>query len=111
MKKLFIILLVMAASLAAKTTYSQVHVNAHIGIGVPAPVVVYENDYPGYTYYTYRPGADIIATIIIMNITTPDSKENTAVISTEGILTMIDMNMTVATASIQTMMSITMIKR
>ena len=53
MKKLFVILLVVASSFTANTAYSQVHVNAHIGIGLPAPVVVYENDYPGYTYYEY----------------------------------------------------------
>jgi len=48
MKKLFILLLVIAGSLAANSAYSQVHVN--VGIGTP---VVYEREYPGYTYYTY----------------------------------------------------------
>ncbi|HEX9509697.1 MAG TPA: hypothetical protein VF939_04410 [Puia sp.] len=51
-KKLFILSLVIAGSLAANSAYSQVRVEAHIGVGVPAPVI-YENDYPGYTYYTY----------------------------------------------------------
>ena len=52
MKKLFILSLIVAGSLAVNSAYSQVHVN--VGIGAPPPpVVVYERDYPGYTYYTY----------------------------------------------------------
>ena len=53
MKSLFTLLLIVAGSLAVGSAHSQVRVNAHIGIGTPAPAVVYENDYPGYTYYTY----------------------------------------------------------
>ncbi|HXO74688.1 MAG TPA: hypothetical protein VN824_05640, partial [Puia sp.] len=83
MKKLFILsALVAAASLIATKSYSQVYVNAHVGFRVPgarvyvssgpayvapayvapapAPVyqdgydaVTYENEFPGYAYYTY----------------------------------------------------------
>jgi hypothetical protein len=49
-KTLVILSLVIAGSLAANSAYSQVRVN--VGIGAPAPVI-YERDYPGYTYYTY----------------------------------------------------------
>ena len=52
MKNLLILFLVLAGSLATTSSYSQVRVNAHVGIGTPAPVI-YERDYPGYTYYTY----------------------------------------------------------
>ncbi len=48
MKKLIVLLLVVLASLAVNTAYSQVHVS--VGIGTP---VVYERDYPGYAYYNY----------------------------------------------------------
>ncbi|HTI89515.1 MAG TPA: hypothetical protein VL727_02950 [Puia sp.] len=83
MKKLFILsALVAATSLIATKSYSQVYVNAHVGFRVPgarvyvssgpayatpayvapvpAPVcqdgydaVAYENEFPGYAYYTY----------------------------------------------------------
>jgi hypothetical protein len=46
--KLLIISMILAGSLAAGSAYSQVRVN--VGIGTP---VVYERDYPGYSYYTY----------------------------------------------------------
>jgi hypothetical protein len=49
-KTLVILSLIIAGSFAANSAYSQVRVN--VGIGVPAPVI-YESDYPGYTYYTY----------------------------------------------------------
>src|ERR1700720_3984531 len=52
MKKLFILSLIIAGSLAVNSAYSQVRVEAHIGVGIPAPVI-YETDYPGYAYYTY----------------------------------------------------------
>jgi len=50
-KKLFVLLLIAVGSLCVNSAYSQVHVN--VGVGVPAPVVVYESDFPGYVYYTY----------------------------------------------------------
>jgi hypothetical protein len=79
MKKLFILSTVIAASLVATTAYSQVYVNAHVGLrlpgvrvyAAPAPVVyqapapvyqdgydqapgmVYDNEFPGYAYYDY----------------------------------------------------------
>lgn len=80
MKKLFILSALIATSLIATKSYSQVFVNAHVGFRLPsarvyvnsgpayvapayvapAPVyqeqcdpVVYENDYPGYAYYSY----------------------------------------------------------
>lgn len=92
MKKLFILSALVASSLIATKSYSQVYVNAHVGFRVPgarvyvssgpayvapAPVVyqnapvyndgyapapvyqegcdpvAYENDYPGYAYYSY----------------------------------------------------------
>ena len=43
MKKLFVLLLIIAGSLVANSAYSQVHVNVNF----------YEKHYPGYTYYTY----------------------------------------------------------
>lgn len=52
MNKLFVLSLIVAGSFAANSAHSQVRVDARIGIGAPAPVI-YENDYPGYTYYTY----------------------------------------------------------
>ncbi|HVU56569.1 MAG TPA: hypothetical protein VHD83_16000 [Puia sp.] len=45
MKKLLILTMIVAGSLVASSAYSQVRVDAHIGIT--------ERDYPGYTYYTY----------------------------------------------------------
>jgi hypothetical protein len=51
-RTLFILSMIIAGSFAANSAYSQVRVDAHIGIGVPAPVI-YERDYPGYSYYTY----------------------------------------------------------
>jgi hypothetical protein len=42
MKKLLILSMIVAGSFIATSAYSQVHVN-----------VVFERDYPGYTYYTY----------------------------------------------------------
>jgi hypothetical protein len=42
MKKLFVIALVIAASLAANSAYSQVQIDVSL-----------ERSYPGYTYYTY----------------------------------------------------------
>lgn len=51
-RTLFILSLIVAGSFVANSAYSQVRVDAHIGIGVPAPIV-YERDYPGYSYYTY----------------------------------------------------------
>src|SRR5882757_1448720 len=94
MKKLFVLSAVIAASLVATKSYSQVYVNAHVGFRIPgarvyvssgpayaapAPVVyqnapvyndgyapapapvcqdgydavAYENDFPGYAYYSY----------------------------------------------------------
>ena len=80
MKKLFILTAVIAASLIATKSYSQVFVGAHIGLRVPAPRVyvgaaipapvvyapapvyaggyyaapaVIEADFPGYAYYNY----------------------------------------------------------
>ncbi|HTI09100.1 MAG TPA: hypothetical protein VL832_11100 [Puia sp.] len=53
-KKLFILSMLVAGLFAANSAFSQVRVEAHVGIGAPPPpVVVYERDYPGYTYYTY----------------------------------------------------------
>ena len=79
-KKLFILTAVIAASLIATKSYSQVFVGAHIGLrvptprvyvgaAIPAPVVyapapvyaggyyaapaVIEADFPGYAYYNY----------------------------------------------------------
>lgn len=73
-KKVFILSAVIAASLIATKSYSQVFVSAHVGFRVPgarvcvssgpayyapAPVVyqpapvVYESEYPGYAYYNY----------------------------------------------------------
>ena len=43
MKKLFVLILIIAGSFAANSAYSQVHVS----------VGLYERNYPGYTYYTY----------------------------------------------------------
>jgi hypothetical protein len=43
MKRLFVLLLIIAGSLVANSAYSQVHVNVNF----------YEKHYPGYTYYTY----------------------------------------------------------
>ena len=51
-KKFFILSLIIAGSFAITSANAQVRVEAHVGIGVPAPVI-YETDYPGYTYYTY----------------------------------------------------------
>ena len=51
--KLFILSMIIAGSLAAAPAHAQVRVDAHIGLGTPAPVVVYERDYPGYAYYDY----------------------------------------------------------
>lgn len=48
-KILFMLSIIIAGSFATSSAYSQVRVNATIGIGGP----VYERDYPGYTYYTY----------------------------------------------------------
>ena len=45
MKKLVILIMIIAGSLVASSAYSQVHVDARIGIT--------ERDYPGYTYYSY----------------------------------------------------------
>ncbi len=78
MKKLLIFSAVIAASLIATKSYSQVYVGARIGFRVPAPRVyvdapapvvydqaptydggyyappaVCENEYPGYAYYEY----------------------------------------------------------
>lgn len=80
MKKLFILTAVIAASLIATKSYSQVFVGAHIGLRIPAPRVyvgaalpapvvyapapvyaggyyaapaVIEADFPGYAYYNY----------------------------------------------------------
>src|SRR5216684_3863361 len=81
MKRLVILSTIIAGTLFASSAHSQVYVNAHIGFGIPvrrvycappppvvyqepapvyqdeyapAPVnVVYENDFPGYTYYNY----------------------------------------------------------
>ena len=80
MKRLFILTAVIAASLIATKSYSQVFVGAHIGLRVPAPRVylgaaipapvvyapapvyaggyyagpaVIEADFPGYAYYNY----------------------------------------------------------
>jgi hypothetical protein len=80
MKKLFILTAVIAASLIATKSYSQVFVGAHIGFRVPAPRIyvgaaipapavyapapvyaggyyaapaVIEADFPGYAYYDY----------------------------------------------------------
>jgi hypothetical protein len=65
MKKLFILAAVIATSFIATTGYSQVYVNAHVGVRFPAPVmyggvyapapapVAYENEFPGYAYYGY----------------------------------------------------------
>jgi hypothetical protein len=68
MKKLAILTTVIAASLIATKSYSQVYVDAHVGFRVPgarvyvAPVYdggyyadpsVCETDYPGYAYYDY----------------------------------------------------------
>ena len=47
-KILVILSIIIAGSFATTSAYSQVHVN--VGIGTP---VIYERDYPGYTYYTY----------------------------------------------------------
>jgi len=49
-KKLFVFSLIIAGSFAATSANAQVHVS--VGIGAPAPVI-YETDYPGYSYYTY----------------------------------------------------------
>ena len=49
-KIVVILSIIIAGSLATTSAYSQVHVN--VGIGTPAPVI-YERDYPGYTYYAY----------------------------------------------------------
>jgi hypothetical protein len=53
MKKLLVFFLIVAGSFTVNSAHSQVRVRAHVGIGTPPPVVVYERDYPGYTYYTY----------------------------------------------------------
>ena len=54
MKQLLIVSMLVAGSLVAATSAkAQVRVDAHVGFGAPAPVVVYENDYPGYSYYEY----------------------------------------------------------
>ena len=77
MKKLLILSTVIAASLVATKGYSQVYVNAHVGLRIPgarvvvapapvyaAPAPVYEGgyyadpaicetDFPGYAYYDY----------------------------------------------------------
>jgi len=78
MKRLFVLTTIIAASLIATTGYSQVYVNAHVGIGlprihgvpipVPVPVIrpsvaVYDDayapapavceTYPDAAYYTY----------------------------------------------------------
>ena len=52
MKKLFILAAVIATSFIATTGYSQVYVNAHVGVRIPVPVV-YETEFPGYAYYSY----------------------------------------------------------
>ncbi|HMH20203.1 MAG TPA: hypothetical protein VK563_00435 [Puia sp.] len=46
--KLFILAAILGLSLTAGSAYSQVRVN--VGIGTP---VIYERDYPGYSYYSY----------------------------------------------------------
>jgi hypothetical protein len=75
MKKLLILSAVVAASLIATKSYSQVFVNAHVGFRIPGPrvyvssgpayvapapvyqegcdPVVYETEFPGYAYYDY----------------------------------------------------------
>ena len=45
MKKLIILTMIVAGSLVASSAYSQVRIDAQIGVT--------ERDYPGYTYYTY----------------------------------------------------------
>src|SRR5882757_7260402 len=47
-----ILSLIIAGSFATNSAFSQVRVDAQIGIGSPAPVI-YERDYPGYAYYAY----------------------------------------------------------
>jgi len=49
MKKLFVFFLIVAGSFTVGSAYSQVRVRAHVGTGT----VIYERDYPGYTYYAY----------------------------------------------------------
>lgn len=46
-KILFILSIIIAGSFVTSSAYSQVRVDASIG------VPVYERDYPGYAYYTY----------------------------------------------------------
>jgi len=53
MKKLFVFFLIAAGSFIVNSAYSQARVRAHVEVGTQQPVVVYERDYPGYTYYTY----------------------------------------------------------
>jgi len=45
MKKLFILVMIVAGSLVASSAYSQVRVEGRFGIT--------ERDYPGYSYYNY----------------------------------------------------------
>jgi len=45
MKKLFALFIIVAGSCTLTSAYSQVRVDAQIGI--------YERDFPGYTYYSY----------------------------------------------------------
>lgn len=45
MKKLFVLIAIVAGSLVVSTSQAQVRVQAHVGI--------YERDYPGYQYYSY----------------------------------------------------------